>query len=177
MALEAVAGLVVGAAALWLVLQPLLRPASLGVVPFEPLDPEETPKGLALAALKEIEFDRQTGKLSDIDYDFLKARYTKAALDALRAEQVVPVFDDPEAMIAARLRSLRSTSAIAPSNTATPSCITCGPRPESDALFCSNCGRRLPAPSSQLTGESPALPPAAVARGHDAGSPHRAGFP
>jgi hypothetical protein len=24
-----------------------------------------------------------------------------------------------------------------------PSCPDCGPRPEADALFCSNCGRRL----------------------------------
>lgn len=177
MALEAVAGLLVGAAALWLVLQPLFRPSSSGTVPFEPLDPEETPKGVALAALKEIEFDRQTGKLSDADYESLKAKYTQAALEALRAEQVVAVSDDLEALIAARVRSLRSTSAIAPSNTATLSCSTCGPRPESDALFCSNCGRRLPAPSSQLTAGSPVLPPAAAARAAAAGTRPPAGSP
>ena len=34
----------------------------------EPEDLEETPKGIALAALREIEFDRATGKLSDEDY-------------------------------------------------------------------------------------------------------------
>jgi hypothetical protein len=31
---------------------------------------------MALAALKEIEFDRETGKLSDADYELLKTRYT-----------------------------------------------------------------------------------------------------
>ena len=77
-------------------------------MPFEPLDPEETPKGVALAALKEIEFDRETGKLSDEDYEFLKAKYTMAAVEALRGEQVASVSNDIEALIAARVRSLRS---------------------------------------------------------------------
>ena len=144
MALEAVAGLVVGAAALWLVLQPLLRPSRWSALPFEPLEPEETPKGVALAALKEIEFDRETGKLSDADYEFLKAKYTGAALEALRAEQAVTAAGDVEAMIAAKVRSLRSASATTPPNTARLSCITCGLRPEIDAVFCSDCGRRLP---------------------------------
>ena len=54
---------------------------------YEPLDPEETAKGVALTALKEIEFDRETGKLSDADYELLKGKYTAAALEALRMEQ------------------------------------------------------------------------------------------
>jgi len=39
------------------------------------------------AALKEIEFDRATGKLSDADYEQLKAKYTEAALAAMRGER------------------------------------------------------------------------------------------
>ena len=142
MAFEAVAALCVAIAAMWLVLQPLIHPPAPGAEPYEPLEPEETPKGMALAALKEIEFDRETGKLSDPDYEFLKAKYTSAALDALRNEEVGPASDDIEAMIAARVRSLRSASATTSSNAAT-NCPTCGPVPESDAVFCSNCGRRL----------------------------------
>ena len=141
-AIEALAGLLVGVGALWLVLHPLLRPSASLSEPFEPLDPEETPKGVALAALKEIEFDRETGKLSDGDYDFLKGKYTQAALNALRDEQAVVASDDLEAMIAAKLRSLRFASAPTSSSTAI-SCVSCGPRPEGDAVFCSNCGRRL----------------------------------
>ena len=38
----------------------------------------------AVAALREIEFDRATGKLSDADYADLKARYTKEAVAAMR---------------------------------------------------------------------------------------------
>lgn len=155
---EALAAVLVGGLVLWLVLQPLVRPGTLRVRPIEPLDPEETPKGIALTALKEIEFDRETGKLSDADYQFLKAKYTAVALEAMRqdAGSVTPprVPDDVEAMIAAKLRALRSASVAASSDTpatprsgsttATPSCSSCGPRPESDAVFCSSCGRRLP---------------------------------
>ena len=39
----------------------------------------------AVAALREIEFDRETGKLSDSDYAELKVRYTREALAELRA--------------------------------------------------------------------------------------------
>lgn len=148
MAGEALAAILVGIVALWLVLQPLIRPRSSPPLPYEPLDPEETPKGVALAALKEIEFDRETGKLSDEDYELLKAKYTVAAVEALRGEQTALVPSDVEALIAARVHSLRSastlpdTTAAVPGALATvPACDQCGPRPEADALFCSSCGR------------------------------------
>jgi hypothetical protein len=151
---EVLAAVLVGIAALWLVLEPLLRPRTSRARMDEPLDLEETPKGIALAALKEIEFDRETGKLSDADYVFLKSRYTTEALEALRTEEAVRT-DDVEALIAAKVRSLRSPSAstspgtsspstVQPSGfTATISCPACGPRPEHDALFCSSCGGNL----------------------------------
>jgi hypothetical protein len=123
-------------------------------LPFEPLDPEETPKGVALAALKEIEFDRETGKLSDEDYQLLKAKYTVAAVEALRQDQAGAVSNDLEALIAAKVRSLRSATATTPSDPFPPHsassgsarCDACGPRPEPDAEFCSTCGRRLTTP-------------------------------
>jgi Double zinc ribbon len=144
MALEIVAAALVGVAAVWLILQPLLAPGPPKAPVFEPLDPEETPKGIALAALKEIEFDRETGKLSDEDYTFLKTKYTGAALDALRVEAAdgtAAANGDVEALIAARVRALRSAATSAPPGA--PSCQLCGPRPESDAVFCSSCGQRL----------------------------------
>ena len=39
----------------------------------------------AVDALRELEFDRETGKISDADYEPLKARYTEQALVAMRA--------------------------------------------------------------------------------------------
>jgi Double zinc ribbon len=143
---EAVAAALVGVLALFLVLRPLVAPPRRTAAPVEPLDPEETPKGVALTALKEIEFDRETGKLSDADYELLKRKYTAAALEALRAEERAvergagPL--DVEAMIAARVTSLR----LAPEGG--PACPACGPRLEPEAAYCSSCGRRLPTATS-----------------------------
>ncbi len=69
-------------------------------------------QSFAVDALRELEFDRQTGKISDSDYEPLKARYTEQALAVMRAGNA-------------------------------PVCEKCGPRPERDAEFCSNCGSAL----------------------------------
>jgi hypothetical protein len=143
---EAVAAALVGVVALWLVLRPLLGPPRPPDLVEEPVEQEETPKGVALLALKEIEFDRETGKLSDADYQYLKDTYTAKALEALRTEEEAGVPDDVEALIAHRVRALRFAAATA--RPGAPACPSCGPRPESDALFCSSCGGRLPAPAT-----------------------------
>jgi hypothetical protein len=103
---------------------------------------------VALLALKEIEFDRETGKLSDADYQYLKTKYTAEALEVLRhEEEAVPgVPGDVEALIADRVRTLRSAAASVPPGT--PVCVTCGARPEPDAAYCSTCGGMLPAPAA-----------------------------
>ncbi len=74
-----------------LVLEPLLRAASGRAITapaplFSDSDDEDDPllirRDRALAALKEIEFDRATGKLSDDDYESMKSRFTAEALTA-----------------------------------------------------------------------------------------------
>lgn len=119
--IEAIAALLLGATVLLLVLQPLYRPASLEPAFEEPEDPEETRRGIALIALKEIDFDRATGKLSDADYEFLKGKYTAEALAAINEET-------PPA-----------------ASGATPSlrCSRCGAHPEPGAKFCTTCGAGL----------------------------------
>jgi hypothetical protein len=89
---------------------------------------------LAIAALREIEFDRATGKLSDADYATLRERYASEALAAMRASgsENAGVADDPAE---AAIRAYRS---------AHPTCGKCGIRPETDAIYCSNCGSYLP---------------------------------
>lgn len=144
--MEAIAAGLLGLAVVAFLVGPLTRP---GTAPApgadDPEDPEDTPRGVALAALREIEFDRVTGKLSDEDYAALKQRYTAAALAVLRTEeaQVEPILAAPsgeelvdplEARIADRVRQLQG---------GTIRCPGCGPRPEGDALFCSQCGRSL----------------------------------
>ncbi len=131
---EAGAAALLAAGIIWLVLQPLVRPARSRAVVYVPPEPEETRRGVALAALRDIEFDRETGKLSDTDYEWLKARYTGEALAALRAEDAGTESSDIEQLIAARAKAIGGGPA---------ACPTCGPRPEPDALFCSTCGGRL----------------------------------
>jgi len=137
MTLEVIAAVLVGLAVLAVVLEPLLRTAPRAEPPpLDQQDLEETPKGIALAALREIEFDRATGKLSDEDYAELKSKYTAQALALLRDEEAnLPAEPDRiEEMIAARVRTLRGGG---------PVCPRCGPRPESDAVYCSHCGDRI----------------------------------
>jgi hypothetical protein len=50
-----------------------------------PPEPGEEERSTAIDALREIEFDRATGKLSDADYSALKQTYTQQALAELRA--------------------------------------------------------------------------------------------
>lgn len=139
---EALAAALVGILALWFVLDPVLRPTTPAPPIYEPPDPQETPKGQALAALREIEFDRATGKLSDADYDALRTTYTAEAVEAMRAEEsgaaAGATTDDVERMVAARVAAIRGGD-LAEGVV----CPTCGPRPEVEAAFCSSCGRSL----------------------------------
>lgn len=138
--LELLAGGAVAIAILLFVLEPLVRPAPPTSPEDDepaPLEESESPKIQALLALKEVEFDRATGKLTEEDYQHLKSRYEGAALHAMQAEEdasaAVPVAVAPpaDALIAEARRGLGTV------------CPHCGPRPESGAVFCSGCGRSL----------------------------------
>jgi ribosomal protein L40E len=102
-------GTALAVASLCFVLYPLFR-ADISA-PLRPAGKKQRPT-IAVDALRELEFDRETGKISDSDYEPLKARYTEQALAVMRA----------------------GTASV---------CEKCGPRPEKDAEFCSNCGSAL----------------------------------
>jgi len=106
----------------------------------------------AIDALREIEFDRATGKLSDDDYAALKTEYTRTALVEMRARQPVAssgggipqeagdVLPNDDAALA----SLDAAeAAVLKYRAVRRSCDTCGPRPEPDPAFCSSCGKYL----------------------------------
>ena len=125
---EVILALIVGGAALSLILMPILRPTPEAPAPAWDLpELEETRKGQALLALKEIEFDLATGKLSDADHALLKRKFTAEAVAAIR--------EDQGGGAVAGVATAAKVGAMA--------CPTCGPRPESDAIFCSNCGTLL----------------------------------
>ena len=131
--LALVVGTILAVGALAYVLFPLLvapTPAMRHVRRYGP--PPAAPEQDAVVALREIEFDRATGKLSDGDYDELRTRYTERALSALRAADTGPSVDD-EAEAAVRAYRSRLKQ-----------CAACGPRPEPDAVYCSSGGSFLP---------------------------------
>ena len=86
----------------------------------------------AIVALREIEFDKATGKLSESDYTELKRTYSERALQEMRraGSPAGAATSDP---IEARVRAFRAHR----------ECDTCGVRPEADAIYCSNCGAFL----------------------------------
>jgi hypothetical protein len=88
----------------------------------------------AVMALREIEFDRATGKLSETDYAELKARYTREAITAMRREVAGPPGAPSDDEVEAAVRAYRASHL---------ACDVHGPRPEADAAFCSDCGRYL----------------------------------
>jgi hypothetical protein len=157
--LEMLAGLLVALAALAVVLEPMLRPgparalAGIGGGPdesdFVDLRELESPKVQALIALREIEFDRATGKLSDEDYARLRAKYQAAALEAMRAETQTSPAHDAAATAAGLEGGPGAGSGPAPASARSGNgarravCPACGPRPEPAPIFCSGCGRSL----------------------------------
>jgi hypothetical protein len=124
-------GTILGVGALAFVLYPLFfsHPDAPGARAVAPVSGEAS----AIVALREIEFDRATGKLSEADYAELRAAYAGQALRELRSAQV----SEPAApldSIEARVRAYRMTHR---------ECPTCGLRPEPDAIYCSTCGSFL----------------------------------
>jgi hypothetical protein len=130
---EVIAAVMVGFALFWLVAQPLVAPGLEAVVVDEPPDPEETPRGQALLALKEIEFDRATGKLSDEDYTELTERYSRRALELLDAPVQATTADPVEALLSQRIVSRGGF------------CGACGARQQPGGRFCGSCGTALTA--------------------------------
>lgn len=141
--MELLAGLALALVVLALVLEPLVRgrpwPAQVtgDTAPDEldSLEPEESEsaKVQALLALREIEFDKETGKLSDEDYVLLKNRYQQEALRAIAVEDRDAEAEAPEETAGDSKRPAGECAV----------CPNCGPRPESSARFCSDCGRNL----------------------------------
>ncbi len=150
--LELLTGTVIAIVVLALVLEPLLRaPAGLSVSAatgdedeLVDLEESESPKVRALLALREIEFDRATGKLSENDYAQLKQQYSAHALKAIEEEKALGIAqgahdraDDAAEALIQRVKSQRS-----------PDCPTCQHPLVPGSLYCSTCGRSLTVPDA-----------------------------
>lgn len=88
--------------------------------------PPSTPAGRldeALDALRELEFEHETGKIDDADYHALRAEYAAAAIAARDAGAEAPSEADGEVV-----------------------CAVCGVRLAPGAKFCSRCGTPVTEP-------------------------------
>lgn len=125
--LELIVGSALAVVGLIYVLAPLMRGARYSGAAISAPPAEDAS---AIEALREIEFDQATGKLSPEDYATLRATYAPLALAELEARETSAPADAAEQLIA-RMKSRELA------------CAQCGPRPEGDAVFCSDCGRYL----------------------------------
>ena len=126
----------------------------------------EREKMLALRAIKELEFDRAMGKVSDRDYQEMATRLRARASRILRQLDDTPEAGyraEIEQEIARRIGTpsipVAGTDASAgalvtvvaavdepgdqPRMAATPPCVGCGLTNDADARFCKGCGARL----------------------------------
>jgi hypothetical protein len=143
----AAAGVV--AATLYATLAPLVRP---GEEPFDRLragpvtvagrDALEREKLLTLRAIKDLEFDRAMGKLSEKDFDEMSARLRQRALTLMQALDAGAAYEPQiQREIESRLANLDHGSVA----TSAPRVCGCGTTNDADAAFCKRCGTRLEA--------------------------------
>jgi len=84
-------------------------------------------KALILRSIKELEFDRATGKVNDTDFREMNARLRARAVSLIEAlERGEPALTTPP-------------PAVVPARVA---CASCGTINDTDAKFCKHCGRR-----------------------------------
>jgi hypothetical protein len=117
------------------------RQRSLSEVDRERLEHE---RGLAVQGLRELEFDREMGKLSESDYGSLHATLEQRALTAMAA---LEKFRGDPARGKGLVRRIESARAVVGAPRVAPRginfCPQCGARCRAGSRFCAECGVRL----------------------------------
>jgi hypothetical protein len=104
----------------------------------------EREKTLTLRAIKELEFDRAMGKLSEADFHEMSGRLRARAAGLIRQLDAASGYREQiERDLAKRLAQAPKAG----SNDAAPAephaCAACSTANDPDAKFCKNCGTRL----------------------------------
>jgi hypothetical protein len=107
----------------------------------------EREKMLALRAIKELEFDRAMGKLSDADWQEMSGRLRARASRLMRQlDEGAGYRGQIERDLASRLATRTAGATGAQDGDGTPAagaCAACGTLNDSDARFCKHCGQTL----------------------------------
>jgi membrane protease subunit (stomatin/prohibitin family) len=97
----------------------------------------EREKALVLRSIKELEFDKAMGKLSDGDWQEMSGRLRA------RASRLIRQLDAGGSYRAQVEQELVKRVGEAPQVVARAFCAACGTRRDPDAKFCKNCGTQL----------------------------------
>jgi hypothetical protein len=107
----------------------------------------EREKMLAMRAIKELEFDRSMGKLSQADFEEMAGRLRARAMSLIKQ-----LDEDASGYRSLIEREIRERVASSPSGVAAPpaepvpaaeGACACGTINDADAVFCKRCGARL----------------------------------
>ena len=103
----------------------------------------ERDKSLTLRAIKELEFDRAMGKVSEADFDEMRDRLRQRALRLMRQLEGGGAYRQ---LIEREVASRVGEIAVRPAtSSAAGRCTACGTANDVDARFCKACGHRLDA--------------------------------
>jgi hypothetical protein len=109
----------------------------------------EREKMLALRAIKELEFDRAMGKVSEDDWKEVSTRLRARAARLMRQldagegyrSQIERELEKRLGDVAAKVPADRSV--VAPATASERACASCSTVNDTDARFCKNCGNQL----------------------------------
>ncbi len=140
--------LLLAALAIVYVAWPLLRPTSQVVIDDDsPLAELIHRKEIVLLSIKDLEFDRETGKLSDADFARMDQRLRQQAIALLRQiEQTMPNMTGLETELEAAIQGQRRVVDAVAANGAkheAPTCPHCQAAVGSNDKFCPQCGTAL----------------------------------
>jgi hypothetical protein len=104
----------------------------------------EREKMLALRAIKELEFDKAMGKVSDEDFREVSSRLRARATRLIRQLDAGAGYRERiERDLARRLGERASTAVGSKEQAAARTCAKCSTANDADAKFCKHCGERL----------------------------------
>ncbi len=125
---------IISVASVVFVVMPIINKDDSGEEPIE-LDIDrislEEEKEEAYNALKEAEFDYETGKLSDKDYGIIKEKYSKIAVEAM--QKIEKHEKQPS----------EKDGAVSVAQEGTAKCANCGKALPNGAKFCQSCGNKV----------------------------------